>query len=136
MDYTFSSGERPYGLNVILVGYDSSVHERPKIFCMNASGNIFQCRAAAVGKNSEKALKELEDRGASEEITLDDETAVSLLKSVMASCSDREELDDGANVAGSSISIQSTPERGNNLNRPLPTERTNQESPAETRGGV
>ena len=43
------------------MGYESSPLDRPALFCMSASGNILQCKAAAIGRNSDNVLSFLEE---------------------------------------------------------------------------
>jgi len=56
-----SLGNRPYGLNAILMGYELSVNDKPSLFCMSASGDILKCTAAAIGRSSASVLSYLEE---------------------------------------------------------------------------
>ena len=58
-DATLSGSERPFGANLIVMGYDQGA-ETPQVLLSRASGSISQWRAAAIGKNAVKALAHLE----------------------------------------------------------------------------
>ena len=82
---TLAVGERPYGLNIILLGYDPP-NASPKLFCMNASGNIRQSKGAiAIGKNSERALEQLENFFSCE---MSEKDMIALFKRIMLTCCD------------------------------------------------
>ena len=71
---------RPYGLNVILIGYENSLRDTPALFCMGASGNILQCRAAAIGRNADIAFSYLEETYSND---MDEKDLVAFLQSAM-----------------------------------------------------
>lgn len=108
---TLQGGERPFGVNTILLGHDSEarsssnrnssssmgVHKereekrntrsnKPKIFCINASGNVYQCSACAIGKGSSLALQELEESYSEE---MGPEEVVTILKTIASKCLSR-----------------------------------------------
>jgi len=118
LNFNFSIviGCRPYGLNLILVGIESSpaasecdIKEHisrvsPKIFFTDASGNVVQCRAAAIGRNSDLALRDLEVRYTAD---MDDDTVATLLREVMESRRHGPQGGDGA-VGDNSVIASST----------------------------
>ena len=56
---------------------------KPKIFCVNASGNIYQCTACATGKGASLALEELENAYSSE---LEPLEVGDMLKTIASKC--------------------------------------------------
>ena len=86
---TLLGGERPFGVNIILMGHESensAKTEKPKMFCINAKGNIYQCTACATGRGASLALEELETAYNDE---LEPENVSEMLKKIARKCLDR-----------------------------------------------
>ncbi|KAF8777269.1 proteasome subunit alpha type-2-like [Argiope bruennichi] len=67
-EYTQSGGVRPFGVSLLIAGWDS---DRPYLFQCDPSGAYFAWRATAMGKNHVSGKAFLEKRY-SEELELDD----------------------------------------------------------------
>ena len=93
---TLLGGERPYGVNMILIGHETEKNKldsigentnnfrnKPKMFCINASGNIYQCLACATGKGASLALEELESTYSND---LEPQNIAKMLKSIARKC--------------------------------------------------
>jgi 20S proteasome subunit alpha 2 len=74
-EYTQSGGVRPFGVSLLVAGYD---HEGPQLFQVDPSGAYFGWKATAIGKNYVNAKNFLERRY-NEEMELDDAVHVALL---------------------------------------------------------
>lgn len=78
-EYTQSGGVRPFGVSLLVAGYDE--HGGPQLYQVDPSGSYFAWKASAIGKNMTNAKTFLEKRY-SEEIELEDaiHTAILTLK--------------------------------------------------------
>lgn len=79
-EYTQSGGVRPFGVSLLIAGYDPS-EEKPFLFQCDPSGAYFPWKATALGKNSING-KSFLDRRYSEDLELEDavHTAILTLK--------------------------------------------------------
>eukprot|EP00123_Amoebidium_parasiticum_P019531 comp26384_c0_seq1/m.47102 comp26384_c0_seq1/g.47102 ORF comp26384_c0_seq1/g.47102 comp26384_c0_seq1/m.47102 type:complete len:235 (-) comp26384_c0_seq1:32-736(-) len=77
-DYTQSGGVRPFGVSLLLAGYEGG---QPKLYQVDPSGSYFAWKASAIGKNFINAKTFLEKRY-SDEMELEDaiHTAILTLK--------------------------------------------------------
>ena len=78
-DATQSGGVRPYGVSLLVAGYDNA--SGPALFQVDPSGSYFMWKASAMGKNMTNAKTFLEKRY-SDDISLEDaiHTAILTLK--------------------------------------------------------
>ena len=60
-DFTSSGNERPYGVSVLLVGYDEG-SIAPRVFLSSVDGTVTQWLAASAGRAADKCWKLLGDR--------------------------------------------------------------------------
>jgi len=74
-EYTQSSGVRPFGVSLLVAGFDD---EGPQLFQVDPSGAFFGWQASAIGKNSKNAKSFLEKRY-NEDVELDDAIHTALL---------------------------------------------------------
>ncbi|KAJ3626914.1 hypothetical protein Zmor_004152 [Zophobas morio] len=58
-EFTQSGGVRPYGVSLLMAGYD---HQGPKLYQIDPSGSYFAWKASAIGRNSTNAKNFLEKR--------------------------------------------------------------------------
>lgn len=68
-DYTQKGGVRPFGLSVVLAGWDP--YEGAQLFQLDTAGTWWKARGAVIGKNSLKGQQFLEKR-IDQELQLDD----------------------------------------------------------------
>ena len=73
--YTQSGGVRPFGISLLLAGYD---HNGPQLFQIDPSGSYFAWKASAVGKQMVNAKTFLEKRY-NDELELEDAVHTALL---------------------------------------------------------
>lgn len=74
-EYTQSGGVRPFGVSMLLAGYD---FEGPHLYQVDPSGSFFSWKAAAIGRNMANAKNFLEKRY-SETMELEDAIHTALL---------------------------------------------------------
>ena len=74
-EYTQSGGVRPFGLSLLVAGYDDN---GPQLYQVDPSGAYFGWKATAIGKNHINAKNFLEKRY-NEEMELDDAVHTALL---------------------------------------------------------
>jgi len=74
-EYTQSGGVRPFGVSVLVAGYDD---EGPQLFQVDPSGAYYGGKASAMGKNFKNARSFLEKRY-NEDVELDDAIHTALL---------------------------------------------------------
>uniref|UniRef100_A0A914C3G1 Proteasome subunit alpha type n=1 Tax=Acrobeloides nanus TaxID=290746 RepID=A0A914C3G1_9BILA len=78
-EYTQSGGVRPFGVSMLIAGWDASATEpRPLLFQADPSGAYFAWKATALGKNDVNAKTFLEKRY-NDSLELDDGIHTSLL---------------------------------------------------------
>ena len=58
-EFTYSSGTRPFGLCIFIIGFSN---EGPDLFQINPDGNIFCIKANIVGKKANQGLQFLNKR--------------------------------------------------------------------------
>lgn len=56
---TLSGSERPFGVNLLLFGFEQGAEE-PSVFLSKASGHMSQWRAVAIGRHADRAQEHLE----------------------------------------------------------------------------
>ena len=78
-EYTQSGGVRPFGIGMIVAGYDEE--QGPQIFQIEASGTFYCWKATALGKQGSQAKQFLEKRF-SDDLDIEDaiHTAILTLK--------------------------------------------------------
>ena len=78
-EYTQSGGVRPFGIGMIVAGYDEE--QGPQIFQIEASGTFYCWKATALGKQGNQARQFLEKRYA-DDLDIEDaiHTAILTLK--------------------------------------------------------
>jgi len=74
-EYTQSGGVRPFGISMLMAGYD---YDGPHLYQIDPSGAFFSWKAAAIGKNMSNAKSFLEKRY-NEEQELEDAIHTALL---------------------------------------------------------
>mmetsp|Transcript_241 Transcript_241/g.611 ORF Transcript_241/g.611 Transcript_241/m.611 type:complete len:238 (-) Transcript_241:296-1009(-) len=74
-EYTQSGGVRPFGVSLLVAGYDD---DGPQLYQVDPSGAYYGWRASAIGKNYKNARSFLEKRY-SDEVELDDAIHTALL---------------------------------------------------------
>merc|ERR1740138_1679746 len=74
-EFTQSGGVRPFGISLMMAGYDDS---GPQLFQVDPSGSYFGWKASAIGKNHVNAKSFLEKRY-NDEIELEDAIHVAIL---------------------------------------------------------
>eukprot|EP00923_Selenidium_pygospionis_P027361 GHVN01049203.1.p3 GENE.GHVN01049203.1~~GHVN01049203.1.p3 ORF type:complete len:245 (+),score=45.31 GHVN01049203.1:1722-2456(+) len=83
--YTIQGGVRPFGVGVVISGFDDS--GKPRLFFSEPSGVCVEWKANAIGQGS-KEIRKLLERGYNEEISFDDALQMvvsSLLEAAQAS---------------------------------------------------
>lgn len=81
--YTRYSGVRPFGVSLIIGGYDDT---QPKLYALDPSGIYYQYKAVVIGEGEEKITKSLEEKY-DENISLEDgiKLGIDLLKEFLGS---------------------------------------------------
>ena len=74
-EYTQSGGVRPFGISLLVAGYDD---EGPQLFQVDPSGAYYGWKASAIGKNFKNARSFLEKRY-NDDVELDDAIHTALL---------------------------------------------------------
>lgn len=74
-EFTQSGGVRPFGVSLLIAGYD---HSGPQLFQVDPSGAYFGWKATAIGKNYVNAKSFLERRY-TEDVELEDAIHIALL---------------------------------------------------------
>jgi len=74
-EYTQRGGVRPFGISLLLAGYD---HNGPQLFQIDPSGSYFAWKASAIGKHMVNAKTFLEKRY-NDELELEDAVHTALL---------------------------------------------------------
>lgn len=74
-EYTQSGGVRPFGVSLLVAGYD---HDGPQLYQVDPSGAYFGWKATAIGKNYVNAKNFLEKRY-NDDMELDDAVHTALL---------------------------------------------------------
>jgi len=74
-EYTQSGGVRPFGVSMLVAGYD---HDGPQLYQVDPSGAAFGWKATAIGKNYVNAKSFLERRY-NDSVELDDAIHIALL---------------------------------------------------------
>eukprot|EP01006_Ploeotia_vitrea_P016428 TRINITY_DN47082_c0_g1_i1.p1 TRINITY_DN47082_c0_g1~~TRINITY_DN47082_c0_g1_i1.p1 ORF type:complete len:238 (-),score=3.06 TRINITY_DN47082_c0_g1_i1:32-745(-) len=104
-EYTQSGGVRPFGVSLLVAGYD---HEGPQLYQVDPSGAYFGWKATAIGKNYVNAKNFLERRY-NEEMELDDAIHIALLTM-------RESYEGEMNENNIEVAIVSKPEDNEDAN--------------------
>jgi len=73
--YTQSRGRRPFGLSVLMAGFDYD--DTPHLYLSDPSGSYYEWKATAVGRNS-KTVEEFLEKQYTEELAASDEQVVRL----------------------------------------------------------
>ena len=58
--WSFDSGVRPYGVSLLVAGWD--ITRGPSLYQVDPSGSFWACKASAIGKNMVNAKSFLEKR--------------------------------------------------------------------------
>ena len=90
--FTQYGGARPFGVALLIVGFDSS----PKLYATDVSGNYFEYHANAIGENDEK-IKEKLRQEYKQDITSDEgvKIALKIFKEVQGESFDKSRFDIG-----------------------------------------
>ena len=90
---TLTGGERPFGLQTVVLGFDDEFTEAtpaPKVYLVKASGQVSQWRAVAVGKGCARCMELLEGRAADGLLGGTTQSVATLLAEVLGQGSEAE----------------------------------------------